>query len=289
MKENIYYVDGQLLPESKAVISVMDHGFLYGDGVFDAFRVYDGAIYKFDEHIDRLFDSAKIIDLEIPMSRAAFKDVVVETIHANGFSDAYVRPQVSRGVGKLGSDPRTCKKATVVVYVTPPPALKASKTIRVIVSSYRRPSGYMLPTESKMTQYLNNILAKLESTGGGADDAILLNDRGFVCEGSGWNVFIVKGNRVITPSHTSGILRGITRDSVISLLKQDGMQVEEREVVLAELFTASEVFGTGSGTEITPVVEVGGRRVGAGDVGKVTSRAEELFFEDVKRNGVKIL
>jgi branched-chain amino acid aminotransferase len=289
MKENIYYVDGQLLPESKAVISVMDHGFLYGDGVFDAFRVYDSAIYKFDEHIDRLFDSAKIIDLEIPMSRAEFKDVVVETIRANGFSDAYVRPQVSRGVGKLGSDPRTCKKATVVVYVTPPPALKASKTIRVIVSSYRRPSGYMLPTESKMTQYLNNILAKIESTGRGADDAILLNDRGFVCEGSGWNVFIVNGNKVVTPSHTSGILRGITRDSVISLLKQDGMQVEEREVVLSELFTASEVFGTGSGTEITPVVEVGGRRVGAGDVGKVTSRAEKLFFEDVKRNGTKIL
>lgn len=289
MKENIYYVNGQLLPESKAVISVMDHGFLYGDGVFDAFKVYDGAIYKFDEHIDRLFDSARIIDLEVPMSRAEFKDVVVKTIHANGFPDAYVRPQVSRGVGKLGMDPRTCNKATVVVYVTPPPALKASKTIRAIVSSYRRPSGYMLPTESKMTQYLNNILAKLESRGRGADDAILLNDRGFVCEGSGWNIFIVKGNKVVTPSHTSGILRGITRDSVISLLKQDGMQVEEREVVLSELFTASEVFGTGSGTEITPVVEVGGRRVGAGDVGMVTSRAEELFFEDVKRNGTKIL
>lgn len=289
MKENIYYLDGQLLPESKATISVMDHGFLYGDGIFDAFRVYDGAIYKFDEHVDRFFDSARIIDLTIPMSRAEFKEVIVKTIHANGLSDAYVRPQVSRGVGKLGSDPRTCDKSTVVVYVTPPPALKASKAIRVIVSSYRRPSGYMLPTESKMTQYLNNILAKIEANGGGADDAILLNDRGFVCEGSGWNVFIVKGDKVITPSHTSGILRGITRDSVISLLKQDGVHVEEREVVLSELFTASEVFGTGSGTEITPIVAVGGRKVGVGDAGKVTSRAEQLFFGDVKHNGTKIL
>ena len=288
MGKPIIYIDGKFLGQDEAFISALDHGLLYGDGVFEAFRVYDGKVFQFDEHMDRLYDSAKIINLEIPLGKEEFKKIVIETVRKSEYSDCYIRPQVTRGKGLLGSDPGTCKRATVVVYVTPTPALKKEKSIRTIVSSYRRPPAYVLPPESKMTQYINNILAKMEAKGRGADDAILLDIRGYVSEGSGWNIFLVKNRGVVTPSSTSSILMGITRNVVIKVLKELHIQTEERDVALSELFTADEVFGTGTGTEISPVVEINGRKVGEGKLGPLTNEIKMRFKNLIHRIGALV-
>ena len=173
MAKSTFYINGKYVDESQAAVSILDHGFLYGDGIFEAFRVYDGKIFQLDVHINRLFDSAKIIDLKMPMDKEAFKKIVIETVRRSEFKDCYVRPQVTRGVGTLGHDPVSCKQPTVIVYVTPTPQLKKEKSIRLIVSAYRRPPAYILPPESKTIQYMNNILAKMEAKKKGADDAIL--------------------------------------------------------------------------------------------------------------------
>ena len=239
----MFYINGNYVEESEAKISIMDHGFLYGDGIFEAFRVYNGSIFQLDAHIDRLYDSAKIIDLKIPPDKEEFKKIIIETVRKSGYTDCYVRPQVTRGIGTLGHDPVSCKEPTVVVYVTPVPKLKKEKSIRIITSAYRRPPAYILPPESKTIQYMNNILAKMEAKQKGADDAILLDVRGFVSEGCAWNVFVIKGNRVATPSTTSGLLPGITRKVALQLFNEMDINVEERDISLSELFTADEVFG----------------------------------------------
>lgn len=284
----MFYINGEFVDEKEALISVMDHGFLYGDGVFEAFRVYNGNIFQFDEHMNRLYDSAKIIDLEIHLNKEEFKKIIIETVRKTGYKDCYIRPQVTRGVGLLGADPSSCKRPTVIVYVTALPALKKERSIRTIISSYRRPPAFILPPESKMTQYINNILAKMEAKKRGADDAILLDVRGFVSEGSAWNIFLIKDNCVITPSRTSSILLGITRNVVIKLSSGMGFQVEERDVVLSELFTADEMFGTGTGTEISPIIEINGRIVGEGKPGSITNKIEESFRDFVRNNGTPI-
>lgn len=288
MARPIFYINGNFVREDEAFISVMDHGFLYGDGVFDAFRVRNGKIFKFDEHINRLYDSAKIIDLDIPLNKDALKNVIVQAVKSTGFKDCYIRPQVTRGVGTLGHDPGTCKKPTVIVYVTETPVMKKGISIKTIISSYRRPPAFVLPPESKMTQYINNILAKIEAKKKGADDAILLDIRGFVSEGCAWNIFLVKDSCVVTPSITSSILRGITRNVVINLLKELDFQVEERDVSLSELFIADEIFGTGTGSEITPIIEINGRIVGEGKPGSITTAIEKKFKDFVESNGTPI-
>ena len=267
----------------------MDHGFLYGDGIFDAFRVRNGKIFQFDEHISRLYDSARIIDLDIPLKKDELKNIVIETVQRTGFKDCYVRPQVTRGVGTSGHDPGTCKKPTIIVYVTETPVMKKEKSIKTIISSYRRPPAFVLPPESKMTQYINNILAKIEAKKKGADDAILLDIRGFVSEGCAWNIFVVKDSCAVTPSITSSILRGTTRNVVINLLKELDCQVVERDVSLSELFIADEIFGTGTGSEITPVIEINGRMVGEGKPGPMTTAIEKKFKDFVEKNGTPIV
>jgi branched-chain amino acid aminotransferase len=289
MGKSVTYIDGKFFGPEEAFISALDHGFLYGDGVFEAFRAYNGKIFKFDAHMDRLYDSAKIINLGIPLGKEEYKKVVRETVQRSELRDCYIRPQVTRGVGLLGADPGTCKKPTVLVYVIPTPTLKKGKSIKAIVSSYRRPPAFVLPPESKMTQYINLILAKMEAKAKGADDAVLLDIRGFVAEGCGWNIFLVKKNRIITPSISSGILKGVTRDAVISISKELKIEVEEREVTVSELFVADELFGTGTGTEITPVIEMDGRRIGEGKPGPITSKIEEKFSELVQKDGTPVL
>lgn len=279
MGKPIFFINGQFFDENEAVISVFDHGFLYGDGIFEAFRAYNGKIFQFDEHMNRLYDSARIIDLEIPLPKAEFKKIVIEAVKKSGYKDCYVRPQVTRGVGALGHDPSTCKKPTVIVYVTPTPVMKKSRSIRTVVSPYRRPPAFVLPPESKTTHYLNNILAKMDARKRGVDDAILLDIRGFVSEGCAWNVFLVRNDSVSTPSITSSILKGITRDVVIDLLKGLKIQVQERDVSLSELFTADEVFGTGTASEISPIIEINGRKIGDGKPGPITNKVEEKFRE----------
>lgn len=288
MGKSIFFINGQFVDENEAVISVFDHGFLYGDGIFEAFRAYNGKIFQFDEHMNRLYDSARIIDLEIPLPKAEFKKIVIEAVKKSGYKDCYVRPQVTRGVGALGHDPSTCKKPTVIVYVTPTPVMKKSRSIRTVVSPYRRPPAFVLPPESKTTHYLNNILAKMEAKKKGADDAILLDVRGFVSEGCAWNIFLVKNGCVSTPSITSSILKGITRDAVIHLLGEVAIQVQERDISLSELFTADEAFGTGTASEITPIIEINGRTVGDGTPGPVTINVEERFKKLIEKAGTPV-
>ena len=288
MGKPIFFINGQFVDENEAVISVFDHGFLYGDGIFEAFRAYNGKIFQFDEHMNRLYDSARIIDLEIPLPKAEFKKIVIEAVKKSGYKDCYVRPQVTRGVGALGHDPSTCKKPTVIVYVTPTPVMKKSRSIRTVVSPYRRPPAFVLPPESKTTHYLNNILAKMEAKKKGVDDAILLDVRGFVSEGCAWNIFLVKNGCVSTPSITSSILKGITRDAVIHLLGELAIQVQERDISLSELFTADEAFGTGTASEITPIIEINGRTVGDGAPGPVTINVEERFKKLIEKAGTPL-
>lgn len=288
MENAMVYVNGKFFRKDEALISVMDHGFLYGDGIFEAFQVYNGKIFQFDDHMNRLYDSARIIDLDIPLDKEQFKNIIIETVRKTGFKDCYIRPQVTRGVGSLGHDPSSCEKATVIVYVTTTPVLKKERSIRTIVSAYRRPPAFILPPESKMTQYLNNILAKMEAKKKGVDDAILLGIRGFVSEGCAWNIFLVRNHCVATPSITSSILPGITRKVIISLLKELNIQVEERDITLSELFIADEVFGTGTGSGISPVIEINGRVVGDGKPGLITNKIEQKLKDFIEKNGTPI-
>jgi branched-chain amino acid aminotransferase len=236
----------------------------------------------------RLYDSARIIDLKIPIEKEEFKKIVIKTVQRSEYKNCYIRPQVTRGVGALGHDPASCKDASVIVYVTPTPQLKKSKSIKTIVSAYRRPPAFVLPPESKTTHYLNNILAKMEARKRGADDAILLDIRGFVSEGCAWNIFLVKNNCVSTPSITSSILRGITRDAVILLLKELNIRIQERDISLSELFAADEVFGTGTASEISPIIEINGREVGDGKPGPLTSRIDAEFKEYIEKMGTPV-
>jgi branched-chain amino acid aminotransferase len=288
MGKPIFYINGKFVDENNAFISIMDHGFLYGDGVFDALRVYNGRIFQLDGHINRLYDSARIIDLHIPLDKEEFKKIVIETVRRSEYRDCYIRPQITRGVGSLGHDPGTCKESSVIVYVTPTPVLKKERSIRAIISSYRRPPAFILPPESKTTHYMNNILAKMEARKRGVDDAILLDLRGFVSEGCAWNIFLVKNERVLTPSVTSSILRGITRDVVIQLLKEMDLLVEERDVTVSELFTADEIFGTGTGSGISPVIEINGRKIGDGRPGPTTDKTELKFRELINKTGTSV-
>jgi branched-chain amino acid aminotransferase len=288
MGKTMFYINGKFVDENQAYISVMDHGFLYGDGVFDAFRVYNGKIFQFDAHMNRLYDSARIIDLDIPLGKEQFKNIIMETVRRSGYKDCYIRPQVTRGIGSLGHDPGTCKESSIIVYVTPTPVLKKERSIRTIISSYRRPPAFILPPESKITHYMNNILGKMEARKRGADDAILLDMRGFVSEGCAWNIFLVKNKRVATPSITSSILRGITRDVVIQLLNEMNITVEERDVTVSELFTADEIFGTGTGSGISPVIEINGREVGDGRPGPTANETEIRLKELIEKTGAPV-
>lgn len=267
---------------------------LYGDGVFEGIRAYSGVVFKLREHIDRLYDSAKAIMLEIPLSKEEMVDAVLETLRKNNLKDAYIRLVVTRGVGDLGLDPRRCPKPTVIIIAQPMKPLLGEevkeKGVSLIISSVRRDRVDATSHQAKTLNYLNSILAKIEAINAGADDAILLDGRGFVSEASAANLFIVKGGRVITPPPTAGILPGITRATVMELARRLGYEVEERELTPHELFTADEVFLTGTASEIVPVTKINGRVIGDGRPGEVTRRLIQEF-ERVRgdpANGVKI-
>lgn len=288
------YIDGEYYPRSQARVSVFDHGFLYGDGVFEGIRCYDGVVFKLVEHVERLYRSAKMIMLDIPMSREEMIQAVVETIRRNGLRDAYVRLIVTRGVGDLGLDPRKCARPSVIIIVQPMEPLLGrevrEKGVRLIISSVRRDRVDATTHQAKTLNYLNSILAKIEAINAGVDDAVLLDDRGYVSEASAANLFIVKDSRVSTPPQTAGILPGITRSVVIELARKLGHEVEERDITPFELYTADEVFLTGTAAEIVPVVEIGRRRIGDGVPGPVTKRIIQEF-DRIKRSpehGVKI-
>src|SRR5476651_290914 len=267
------FIDGRYLNERDAKVSVFDHGLLYGDGVFEGIRAYNGRVFKLKEHIDRLFSSARAILLEIPLSHAAMMKATVETIRANKFRDCYIRLIVTRGIGTLGLNPRSCKKPSVIIIAGKiqvyPPELYAHGMDIVTVPTVRNLHSALNPA-IKSLNYLNNILAKIEANNPGVEEAVMLNAEGFVSECTADNLFIIKAGALFTPPLSAGALYGITRGTVMDRAAQSGMKVSEPNLTRYDLFNADECFLTGTGAEIMPVVKIDGRVIGSGQPGALT-------------------
>ena len=244
MSELLIYLDGNFVPKSEAKVSVYDHGFLYGDGVFEGIRAYNGRVFKLKEHVDRLYDSAKAIAMDIPLTKEEMTEIILETLRKNNLKDAYIRPIVSRGIGDLGLDPRKCEKPCVVVIAQGWGAMYGDLYevgLTGVSVCIRRNAPDALSPNIKSLNYLNNILAKIEANEKGGDEAIFLDQNGFVCEGSGDNIFIVKNDQVLTPNTVSN-LKGITRATAIELLDEMGYKTIETNLGLFDLYTADEIF-----------------------------------------------
>jgi branched-chain amino acid aminotransferase len=284
--ELLVYIDGKFYPKSEAKVSVYDHGLLYGDGVFEGIRAYNGIVFKLKEHIDRLYRSAHPIFLKIPLTKAELTEALLETLRKNKLKDAYIRLVVTRGIGDLGLDPRKCPKATVIIITEPTLVLhspeKLEKGISTVITWVRRNSVDAATHELKSLNYLNSILGKIEANNSGVDEAICLDKTGFVCEGVGENIFIVRDGKLLTPPLSSGALDGITRAFVIKLAKKMGIEVIERNITPNELFTADEAFFTGTAAEVAPIHDVNGRVIGAGKQGPVTKRIMQEFLKALK-------
>jgi branched-chain amino acid aminotransferase len=267
------YIDGQYLDEANAKISVFDHGLLYGDGIFEGIRAYNGRVFKLKEHIDRLFYSAKAILLNIPISHAEIMRAVVDTCRQNGIRDGYIRLLVTRGVGGLGLNPNRCKKPSVIVIadkIQLYPAEMYERGLDIITVPTVRNLHSALNPAIKSLNYLNNILAKIEANNGGCEEAIMLNSEGYVSECTGDNIFIIKDGQMFTPPLSAGALYGITRGVVMELARQSGIPVSEPNLTRYDMFNADECFLTGTGAELIPVVKIDGRVVGTGKPGQVT-------------------
>ncbi|HKZ93246.1 MAG TPA: branched-chain-amino-acid transaminase [Candidatus Bathyarchaeia archaeon] len=293
-KEPAVYVDGKFYPKSEAKVSVYDHGLLYGDGVFEGIRAYDNVVFRLKEHIERLYKSAHSIMLQIPITQEQMIKAVLDTLRKNKLKDSYIRLVVTRGVGDLGLDPRKCSKATIIIITEPMIALhskeKKEKGIAAMLTWVKRDPVDATSHEVKSLNYLNSVLAKIESNNAGVDEAVCLDQTGFVCEGVAENIFIVKGREIITPPTSTGALHGITRTAAMELGEKLGYATIERNVTPNELFTADEVFLTGTAAEITPVREMNKRVIGTGKVGPITSKLLKEFDKMVRepKHGVRI-
>lgn len=285
------YIDGKLLEKEDAKISVFDHGFLYGDGVFEGIRVYQGLIFKLKEHIQRLFESAHTLMLNIPLSRQELIGAIIKTLKVNNLKDAYIRLCVTRGEGDLGLDPRKCKGNASIVIITDKIALYPEslykKGIEIITVPTIRNLPEALNPQIKSMNYLNNILAKIEAINCGFDEAIMLDNMGYVAECTGDNIFIVKDNHLYTPPQCMGTLRGITRDTVLDIASRNKIATHEHVLTRHELYISDECFLTGTAAEIIPVVKVDGRRIGEAKPGKITLKLTKLFKQLTKTEGVK--
>ena len=274
------YINGELINKEDAKISVFDHGFLYGDGVFEGIRAYNGKVFKMKEHIDRLYNSAAAIELTIPMSKQEYADAIESTLKANDLTDAYIRAVVSRGIGTLGLNPRICEKAQVIIItdsIALYPQELYEKGLEVVTVSTVRNHPNTLDPRIKSLNYLNNILAKIEGLNAGVMEAIMLNTQGFVAECTGDNIFIVAGGKLLTPPASAGILEGITRSVVIELAGNESIPVLEHNLTRYDVFTADECFLTGTAAEIIPVVKVDGRTLADGRPGPMTLKLLESF------------
>ena len=284
------YLDGRLVDKSEAVVSVFDHGLLYGDGIFEGIRSYDGLVFKLSEHLDRLWESARTLKLEIPLSKKELQEAVIETLKANGLKDAYIRLVVTRGVGDLGLDPRKCPKASLFIIadkITLYPREYYEKGLELVTVPTVRNHPEALNPQLKTLNYLNNILAKIEAINAGKDEAILLNSQGYVTECTGENIFYVKDHEIVTPPTYVGILKGITRDVVMRISKELGFVIVERPFTRHDLYTAEEVFLTGTAAEIVPVAKIDNRLIGTGRPGKTTLRLMTEFKKLTPKEGVK--
>jgi branched-chain amino acid aminotransferase len=291
MSEQCIYLNGEFVSKENAKVSVYDHGFLYGDGIFEGIRLYNENIFKLREHLDRLYDSAKSIMLEIPLSYEEMQEAVAETLRKNNLKNGYIRLVVSRGPGDLGLDPRRSPKANVIIIaeqlaIYPEEAyVNGLKTISV---SPRRNLPDALNPKIKSLNYLNNILVKIQSNLAGVGEAIMLNSQGYVAEGSSDNIFIVKRGVVFTPPCYCGALEGITRLAIIELCAKYGIPLKEEPFTLHDVYVADEVFFTGTAAEVIAVREVDGRTIGGGKAGPVTTRLLKEFRGIVEHDGYKI-
>ncbi len=284
------YANGDFVPQDQAVTSIYDHGFLYGDGVFEGIRAYNGRVFRLDEHIDRLYDSAMAIMLDIPLSKDEMKQAILETLRVNNLVDAYIRPIVSRGVGDLGLDPRKCPVPNVFIISQPWGAMYGDlydKGLSAVAVAVRRNAPESLSPNIKSMNYLNNILAKIEANQKGGDEAIILDVRGNISEGSGDNIFIIKNGTISTPTVMNN-LRGITRAAAIEIAQDLGYPLRETDLGLFDLYTADEVFVTGTAAEIAPITTVDGRPVGDGSVGTITKELMQKFEELTQTEGTPI-
>ncbi len=287
----LIYLDGKLVPKEQAVVSVFDHGFLYGDGVFEGIRVYDGNVFRLQEHIARLYESAKTIALEIPLTQEEMVQATANTVAANEKRDAYIRLVVSRGPGDLGIDPAKCNRATVVIMVATIalfPEEFYQKGVNLITASVRRIPMESLDPRVKSLNYLNNILAKLEAKNAGCLEAVMLNHHGLVAECTTDNIFMVKNGVLKTPDLMQGALAGITRAAVLDLARERSIQTQETVMALHDLYNADECFLTGTGAEIVPVVGIDGRKIDDGKPGPMTKTLLAAFRELRVRDGVKV-
>jgi len=287
---SLIYLNGRFVPEEQATVSVFDHGFLYGDGVFEGIRAYEGRVFRLEEHVKRLFESAQAIMLNIPITEEQMCEAIKETLRKNNLKNAYIRPIVSRGYGDLGLDPNNCKTPTVVVVAVEWGAMYGDlyeKGLAAVSVCVRRNSPDSLPPNVKSLNYLNNILAKIEANVKGGDEAIILDSRGLLSEGSGDNIFVVKSQKIYTP-HTINNLKGITREAVIELAEVLDIELAEKEMGLFDIYTADEVFLTGTAAEVAPVTRVDGRSIGSGKPGPITRRLMAAFKEMTLSTGTPI-
>jgi branched-chain amino acid aminotransferase len=291
--ELLVYIDGEYFPKSHAKISVYDHGFLYGDGVFEGIREYNGVVFKLKEHIDRLYRSAHAIMLKIPLTKEKMTNAVLETLRKNKMKDAYIRLVVTRGLGDLGLDPRKCPKATVIV-ITDTINIRAGNAketgITTMFSWVRRNPVDATTHEIKSLNYLNSVIAKIEANACGVDEAICLESNGYIAEGVGENVFIVKNGELFTPPTATGALAGITAEIITTLATQRNIKLTVTNLTPFMMFTADEAFFTGTAMEVVPIREVNKRQIGEGKPGPVTKKLLAEFQKVIEdpSQGVKI-
>ena len=291
MKELLIYLDGQIVPQSQAKISVFDHGVLYGDGVFEGIRFYNGRVFRLDQHIRRLYDCAKAILLNVTLTPEEMIAATCDTVRANGLRDGYIRLVITRGVGPMGLSPYKCPKPSVFIIADSitlysEDAYKNGLTMATVAT--RRPSHDILSPQVKSLNYLNNVMAKVEAIQAGAEEGLMLNDVGLVAECTGDNLFIVRDGMVSTPPLTAGALDGITRGAVFDIAKELGIPIRERDLSRHDVFIADECFLTGTAAEVIAAVKLDQRVIGDGKPGAITQRIIARFRELTQTTGTAI-
>jgi branched-chain amino acid aminotransferase len=291
MDKLLIHLDGKIVPEADAKVSVFDHGLLYGDGIFEGIRFYNGRVFRLEEHLARLWDSARSICLEIPMKMREMTEAVLETIRQNHLRDGYIRLLVTRGIGNLGLNPMQCKSPSVIIIAATIALYHEDfyrKGLTIVTCATRRSNPAALNPAVKSLNYLNNVMARIEANLAGADEALMLNDAGNVAECTADNVFIVKRGQIFTPPVTAGALRGITRSIVFEIAAELGIKVLETDITRHDVFVADECFLTGTAAEIVPVVKADGRLIGNGKPGPITARTIARFREMTRETGTPV-
>jgi branched-chain amino acid aminotransferase len=291
VKDAKIYIDGKFYSEANAKISVFDHGLLYGDGIFEGIRFYNGRVFRLEEHLLRLWDSARSICLEIPMTMQDMTEAVLETIRQNHLRDGYIRLLVTRGIGNLGLNPTQCKSPSVIIIAATIALYQEDfyrKGLTIVTCATRRSNSAALNPAVKSLNYLNNVMARIEANLAGADEALMLNDAGNVAECTADNIFILKHGQIFTPPVAAGALRGITRSVVFEIAAELGVKVRETDITRHDVFVADECFLTGTAAEIVPVVKADGRSIGNGKPGPISARIIARFRQVTRETGTPI-